>query len=70
MLLNYIFSGVIHVIGSPCMEDARQNRNYVVQKLSDEIHELVRVLRLTVCDDEEWDTDVITVMKKALVRIS
>ena len=55
--------------GSPCMEDARQNRNYVVQKLSDEIHELVRVLQLTVCDDDEWDTDVITVMKKALVNI-
>lgn len=54
-------------LGSNCVEAAQQNRDYIVQKLSGEIHELIRVLQLTVCDDDEWDTDHITVIKKALV---
>ncbi|XP_045177289.1 vinculin-like isoform X6 [Mercenaria mercenaria] len=45
--------------------DAQTNRDYVVRKMSDEIHEIIRVLQLTTYDEEEWDADDITVMKKA-----
>jgi len=35
--------------------------------MSNEIHEIIRVLQLTTYDEEEWDADDITVMKKAQV---
>ena len=35
--------------------------------MADEIHEIIRVLQLTTYDEEEWDADDITVMKKAQV---
>lgn len=34
--------------------------------MSDEINEMIRVLQLTTYDEEEWDADNLTVMKKAL----
>ena len=37
--------------------------------MSNEIHEIIRVLQLTTYDEEEWDADDLTVMKKALVRV-
>lgn len=46
---------------------AQQNRNYTMGAMSNEIHEIIRVLQLTTYDEEEWDADDITVMKKALV---
>ena len=49
------------------VHDAQHNRDYVVRKLSDEIHDIIRVLQLTTYDEEEWDADDITVMKKAQV---
>ena len=49
------------------MRDAQHNRDYVVRKLSDEIHDIIRVLQLTTYDEEEWDADDITVIKKAQV---
>ena len=49
------------------MAEAQGNRDYVVHKMSDEIHEIIRVLQLTTYDEEEWDADDLTVMKKALV---
>ncbi|KAJ8298696.1 hypothetical protein KUTeg_022756 [Tegillarca granosa] len=45
--------------------DAQANRDFVVRKMSDEIHEIIRVLQLTTYDEEEWDADDITVMKKS-----
>ena len=39
----------------------------MVQKLSSEIHEIIRVLQLTTYDEDEWDADDVTVMKKAQV---
>ncbi|KAK3103120.1 hypothetical protein FSP39_016625 [Pinctada imbricata] len=45
--------------------DAQGNRDYVVRKMSDEIHEIIRVLTLTTYDEDEWDADDITVMKKS-----
>ena len=32
--------------------------------MSDEVSEVIRVLQLTTYDEEEWDSDNLTVMKK------
>ena len=37
--------------------------------MSDEIHEIIRVLQLTTYDEEEWDADDIAIMKKAQVKL-
>ncbi|XP_046326081.1 vinculin-like isoform X8 [Haliotis rufescens] len=44
--------------------DAQSGRDYIVKKMSDEIHEIIRVLQLTTYDEDEWDADDLTVMKK------
>ncbi len=36
--------------------------------MTKEIEEIIRVLQLTTYDEDEWDADDLTVMKKALVR--
>ncbi|CAL1528303.1 unnamed protein product [Lymnaea stagnalis] len=46
-------------------KEAQNNRDYTVRKMSDEIHEIIRVLQLTTYDEDEWDADDLTVMKKA-----
>uniref|UniRef100_A0A0B7APE0 Vinculin n=1 Tax=Arion vulgaris TaxID=1028688 RepID=A0A0B7APE0_9EUPU len=46
-------------------KEAQNNRDYTVRKMSDEIHEIIRVLQLTTYDEDEWDVDDITIMKKA-----
>lgn len=33
----------------------------------DEVNEIIRVLQLTTYDEDEWDADNLTVMKKAIV---
>ena len=50
------------------MPDAQNNRDYTVGKMSNEIHEIIRVLQLTTYDEDEWDADDITIMKKAQVK--
>jgi hypothetical protein len=55
------------VAGGLGLGDAQNNRDFVVQKMSNEIHEIIRVLQLTTYDEDEWGADDITVMKKALV---
>lgn len=35
--------------------------------MTDEINEIIRVLQLTNYDDDEWDADNLSVMKKAQV---
>ena len=52
------------------LQEAQNNRDYTVRKMSDEIHEIIRVLQLTTYDEDEWDADDITVMKKAQVYYS
>ncbi|CAH1786025.1 unnamed protein product, partial [Owenia fusiformis] len=69
-LTPILISGIkIYVIskqaGGPAVQDAQDNRDYTVQKVSNEIHEIIRVLQLTTYDEDEWDADDITVMKKA-----
>lgn len=49
------------------MKEAQNSRDYTVRKMSDEIHEIIRVLQLTTYDEDEWDEDDLAVMKKAQV---
>ncbi|GFS53436.1 vinculin, partial [Trichonephila inaurata madagascariensis] len=46
------------------LDDAAANRNYLAERMADEINEIIRVLQLTHGEDE-WDADALTVMKKA-----
>ncbi|KAK6031879.1 vinculin family protein [Ostertagia ostertagi] len=45
---------------------SRSGRNYLAQRMTDEMHEIIRVLQLTTYDEDEWDADNVTVMRKAL----
>lgn len=46
--------------------EAAENRNYLAQRMVDEINEIIRVLQLTTYDEDEWESDNVTVMRKAL----
>lgn len=48
------------------INEARENRNYISQRTADEVHEIIRVLQLTTYDEQEWDADPLTYMKRAL----
>ncbi|XP_076039736.1 vinculin isoform X13 [Oratosquilla oratoria] len=63
-----IFIQIFHQ-GGKGIEEAAENRNYLTGRMTDEINEIIRVLQLTTYDEEEWDTDNLTVMKKALNAI-
>jgi len=52
-------------LGGKGAEEAAENRNYLAQRMTDELNEIIRVLQLTTYDEEEWDADNLTVMKKA-----
>lgn len=47
-------------------QEAAENRNYLAQRMTDEMNEIIRVLQLTTYDEDEWDSDNVTVMRKAL----
>ncbi|KAL1130903.1 hypothetical protein AAG570_012144 [Ranatra chinensis] len=57
----------IHIIsqGGRGADEAAENRNYLTSRMTDEINEIIRVLQLTTYDEDEWDADILTVMKKA-----
>lgn len=48
------------------LAEAAENRNYLSQRMTDEVNEIIRVLQLTAYDEDEWDSDNVTVMRKAL----
>lgn len=52
------------------MHEAAENRNYLSQRMMDEVNEIIRVLQLTTYDEDEWDADNLTVMRKAMVRLA
>lgn len=56
----------IHIVsqGGKGAEEAAENRNYLASRMSDEIHEVIRVLQLTSYDEEQSDLDNLTVLKK------
>lgn len=45
---------------------AAENRNYHTSRMVNELNEIIRVLQLTTYDDDEWDSDSLTYMKRAL----
>lgn len=49
-----IYDGVCVLAGGKGIEEAAENRNYLAQRMSDEINEIVRVLQLTTYDEDEW----------------
>eukprot|EP00095_Tigriopus_kingsejongensis_P010849 maker-scaffold1333_size47127-snap-gene-0.11 protein:Tk10849 transcript:maker-scaffold1333_size47127-snap-gene-0.11-mRNA-1 annotation:"vinculin-like isoform 1" len=46
------------------VDEAAENRNYLSGRMSEELNEIIRVLQLTTYDEDEWDSDNLTVMKK------
>jgi Vinculin family. len=56
---------ILSFLGGKGAEEAAENRNYLAQRMTDELNEIIRVLQLTTYDEEEWDADNLTVMKKA-----
>lgn len=52
--------------GGKGLQEAAENRNYLAQRMIDEMNEIIRVLQLTTYDEDEWDADNLTVMRKAL----
>ena len=56
-------------VGGRGGEEAGVNRDYLAQRMSDEINEIIRVLQLTTYDEDEWDADNLTGMKRALTVI-
>eukprot|EP00096_Caligus_rogercresseyi_P004203 TRINITY_DN1837_c0_g1_i4.p1 TRINITY_DN1837_c0_g1~~TRINITY_DN1837_c0_g1_i4.p1 ORF type:complete len:921 (-),score=329.98 TRINITY_DN1837_c0_g1_i4:363-3125(-) len=50
--------------GGKGTDEAGENRNYLAGRMSEEVSEIVRVLQLTTYDEDEWDSDNLTVMRK------
>uniref|UniRef100_A0AC35U531 Vinculin n=1 Tax=Rhabditophanes sp. KR3021 TaxID=114890 RepID=A0AC35U531_9BILA len=48
------------------LPEAAENRNYLAQRMIEEVNEIIRVLQLTTYDEDEWDSDNVTAMRKAL----
>ncbi|KAI1289160.1 Vinculin [Halotydeus destructor] len=47
------------------VDEAAENRNYLAARMTEEVNEIIRVLQLTTYDEDEWDADNLTCMKKA-----
>ena len=55
--------------GGRGVEEAGENRNYLSNRMTEEMNEIIRVLQLTTYDEDEWDSDNTTVMKKLQIAI-
>ncbi|XP_049881942.1 vinculin [Pectinophora gossypiella] len=55
----------IHILteGGKGIEEAAENRNYLAQRMADEIHEIIRVLQLTSYVEDGGEKDNIAVLK-------
>lgn len=56
-------------LGGKGFDEAAENRNYLSGRMGEEVNELIRVLQLTTYDEDEWNSDNVTVMKKAVNAI-
>eukprot|EP00080_Pristionchus_pacificus_P010946 PDM70966.1 deb-1 [Pristionchus pacificus] len=61
-----IFIQISHDPSQRGVHEAAENRNYLALRMTDEMNEIIRVLQLTTYDEDEWEADNVTVMKKAL----
>ncbi|XP_062381648.1 vinculin b [Sardina pilchardus] len=73
-LLPVLISGIKIFVttktsGSQGVEEALKNRNFTVDKMSTEIHEIIRVLQLTSWDEDAWANKDTEAMKRALALI-
>ncbi|XP_038219252.1 vinculin [Zerene cesonia] len=61
----------IHILseGGKGIEDAAENRNYLAQRMADEIHEIIRVLQLTSYIEDGGEKDNIAVLKALQTQI-
>ncbi|XP_063370152.1 vinculin [Cydia amplana] len=61
----------IHILteGGKGIEEAGQNRNYLAQRMADEIHEIIRVLQLTSYVEDGGEKDNIAVLKALQAQI-
>ncbi|XP_063834865.1 vinculin [Ostrinia nubilalis] len=61
----------IHILteGGKGIEEAAENRNYLAQKMADEIHEIIRVLQLTSYVEDGGEKDNIAVLKALQTQI-
>ncbi len=48
--------------GGKGLDEAAENRNYLSSRMIEEVHEIVRVLQLTTYDEDEWESDNVTLM--------
>ena len=64
--MQYDGNFILMFLGGKGSSEAAENRNYLANRMSDEVSEVIRVLQLTTYDEEEWDSDNLTVMKKNL----
>ena len=55
--------------GGKGLEEAAENRNYLSGRMTEEVNEVIRVLQLTTYDEDEWNSDNVTVMRKAVNAI-
>jgi len=54
------------ILGGKGAAEAAENRDYLTSRMTGELLEIIRVLQLTTYDEDEWEADNITVMRKAL----
>ncbi|XP_052753588.1 vinculin [Galleria mellonella] len=61
----------IHILteGGKGIDEAAENRNYLAQKMADEIHEIIRVLQLTSYVEDGGERDNIAVLKALQAHI-
>ncbi len=52
-------------IGGKGVQEAAENRNYLSGRMGEEVTEMIRVLQLTTYDEDEWDGDNLTAMRRA-----
>jgi vinculin len=53
------------VQGGKGYEEAGENRNYLANRMTDEVGEIVRVLQLVTYDEDEWSGDNLQVRAHA-----
>ncbi|XP_045539587.1 vinculin [Papilio machaon] len=61
----------IHILteGGKGMEEAAENRNYLAQRMADEIHEIIRVLQLTSYIEDGGEKDNVSLLKALQTQI-
>ncbi|XP_030848746.1 vinculin isoform X2 [Strongylocentrotus purpuratus] len=56
--------------GGAGRDEAQQNRNFIIGRMSHDVNEIIRILQLTSADDDDWSMDDLTIMKKSLLNIT